>query len=92
MRRIFKVPLDPSVGFEVQLPKGAHLLSVGAQNGRMFLWAKVDPEVSLVTRQFVVYGTGQVFEKGDDYLPFVGTVWIGTDPQFVFHVFDGGEI
>lgn len=71
----------------VEMPKDAIILSAGNQDGKICVWAIVDPKVERVTRQFRVIGTGWPVTgyRGT----FIGTAIM--DP-FVWHVFDCGEI
>jgi hypothetical protein len=70
------------------MPRGARILSTGAQHGELFVWAVVDPEAPLVGREITVVGTGGSGHQVPDVSLFVDTVQIGS---FVFHVFDLGE-
>ena len=71
-----------------RLPRGSKVLSVGAQNNLIYLWAEVDTLADLVDRRFVVYGTGmRILVDSDQSLEFVGTVMIHGD-RLVFHVYE----
>jgi hypothetical protein len=78
--KVYKFPLDQDNFAGV--PLGAEFLSVAMQNGRLTVWAIVDPLAETELRQFAVYGTGQELRsKRED---FIGTVF---DGPFVWHVF-----
>ena len=92
MKRVLKYAIpyntDPC---EVELPARAELLSVGVQRGSPMLWALVDDEERVVRRKLVILATG---ENAEDFLPldrYVGQLSTGA-LQFVFHVFDAGEV
>jgi hypothetical protein len=86
MKTIWKYKLHEHT--ELYLPRGAKVLSVGAQNDLIYLWAEVDSLADLVARRFVVYGTGmRILVDSDQSLEFVGTVMIHGD-RLVFHVYE----
>jgi hypothetical protein len=87
---IWKYPLPVREDvYNLQMPKGAKILSCGVQNGRCHLWVLVDPEAPKVNRVIHRYGTGW------DQVPEDGTNFIGTCiteiGMFVWHFFDRGE-
>lgn len=84
---IWKFPISP-LNFNVLMPQGAEILSVGTQNDKPHIWAIVDPRLPKVRR--VVYSAG----TGTEALPephgrFIGTYFL--DCGEVYHVFDLGE-
>lgn len=84
MSQVWKFVLQPEI--EVEMPKGAKLLSVACQGSEICLWAKVDPNAGNETRSFVGYGTGH--EIPDDmHLEFVGTALLDGGAM-VFHIFE----
>lgn len=91
MRTIFKYPLELNLEdtLILTLPWGAMPLSVGVQNGRIMLWALVDPDqTEMADLPFGVMPIGgpdlpEHFNAND----FMGTVQMGV---FVFHVFVKG--
>lgn len=90
---IYKYDVDVSDSQTIDMPKGAQLLSVGVQNGRIKLWALIDPGEPIVSRDLILIGTGHPIIRtlGE----FIGTVHL-TMPHsgsvLVFHLFDGGEL
>jgi hypothetical protein len=70
---------------EILLPEGAEVLCVAMQEGRPWLWARVDPKGPLRPRRFRVAGTGHELEPYVDR--YIGTFQMlgGT---LVFHVFE----
>jgi len=78
--KVYKFPLDQD--YMAEVPIGAQFLSVAMQNGRVTVWAIIDPLAETELHQFQVYGTGQELRsKRED---FIGTVFDGL---FVWHVF-----
>jgi len=86
MDTIYKFELDVIDNQIVSLPGGAQILSIQEQNGKPFMWAKVDNEAPYETRKFATVGTGNPihFEKSS---PFVATYQL-MEGALVFHVFE----
>ena len=74
----------------IQIPKFAWLLSVGMQNGLLYLWALIDTKEPFEEREFWVYGTGHEVKPLDQYDPLhrrhLGTVH-GVEGWMVLHIF-----
>jgi hypothetical protein len=81
---IFKYGLEPGPQ-RVILPSIANLLHVGAQEGRLFMWAQVQSDAIQLERRIHVYGTGHAM--GEAPGAYVGTAIVGP---YVWHVFDEG--
>lgn len=64
------------------MPEGAELLCVAMQGHQAQLWARVDPDAPVATRNIVVCATGENIPDGVEY---VGTIF---PDELVFHVFD----
>lgn len=76
----------------ISMPRGAQLLHVAAQETPVYaasvcVWALVDPEERMVTRQFLIVGTGHPVPAGK----YVGTALMDGG-ALVWHVFDRGEV
>lgn len=87
METIWKFPLEIQGSQEIQVPKGATILSVIDQNNIPVMYAIVDPEASKMPLKVQIRGTGRPVEKHlTDAHYFLGTVSIlgGT---LVWHVF-----
>ena len=78
----FEVPLNDAP--VVRMQEKAQILHFGAQNGCLYLWALVDAEAPLASREFVLRGTGQTLDVPAMY---VGTAML-YDGAFVAHLFD----
>lgn len=85
---IWKYPLNIVDEQIIEMPNGASILHVDGQDGRLCVWARVDPEAEKVWRRFSVRGTGHTVEKGQlaEHSPrYLGTAEVGP---FVWHVFE----
>lgn len=70
MKTIWKYVL-PEFGQPIQMPMGAKVLHLGAQNNDACLWAEVEPEQPAQERRFIPVGTGHPMPPVD--LTYVGT-------------------
>lgn len=82
--KIFKYPLE-IMDNEIAMPTDSKILSVGKQNGRLFLWAMVNEQSTTGIRKITVVGTGWELNSSMARRPFLGTVQVG---EYVWHVFD----
>ena len=82
-RVIFKYGLRIADIQVVFMPDQAEILSVAAQDGKLCLWAIVNPESEKVDRHIEIIGTGSS-------MPSVERIFLGTVlmPPFVWHVFE----
>lgn len=85
MQTIYKYRINTSES-SVDLPEGAEILSVGEQDNRVYLWARVDTDKPLVPRRIYVIGTGFSLDLGTEPR-YVGTVHMPTG--FVWHIYEG---
>ena len=89
MITIHKYSLNTDQTQKVEMPRGAQLLSVQAQDEKVMVWARVDTIYTNVQRIFHVALTGSDISSrlmGKH----IGTVLL-SGGGFVVHVFDGGE-
>ena len=84
MRTVYKYPVILEDNWEMSMPRGAKILSVGVQNGEPFMWAAVETDNMSQRKYFRTAGTGHEI-KG--ILKFVGTFHL-EDLGLVFHVFE----
>lgn len=83
---IWKFELEITDTQQVRMPKGAQILSVANQNGKVCLWAMVNPNDSLESRCIEIIGTGNKVAFGPGVQrSFIGTVVVNP---FVWHVFE----
>lgn len=94
MRTVYKYQVAVDDYQEIELPRGARILSVQAQGTHIYLWALVDPEVKSVTRKIWILGTGHPFKLENELrVSFVGTVQVNYGPGIlVWHVFSDYEV
>ncbi len=73
-----------------RMPDGAHPLSVGVQDGKIVLWARVAPGKNAKDRQFAVAWTGEPLPWAELKPPVVGYNFLGTVTieGLVCHVFE----
>lgn len=84
--KIFKYVLPVAQWKEVEMPEGADILSVQAQNDKICCWALVEPENPMVKRSFVVHGTGTTIGSVKN-LKYIATV-LTLGGNLVWHVFE----
>jgi hypothetical protein len=83
---IHKFDVPTAATFTLRLPDEAQVLTVQVQNGEPRLWVVVNTdELFMVTRTFLLYGTGHPLP--DD---LSGHLYIGTfqRERLVFHLFE----
>lgn len=83
MKTIWKFVLQPVC--ELEIPKGAELLSLHEQGEDICLWALVDPAAEKEVRKFCGFGTGH--DVPDTPLKFIGTAHL-RGGALVFNVFE----
>ena len=87
MKTIYKYPIEITDKQNVELPEGAHILSVALQHRKLCLWAMIDTdiknEVGTTFREVRIFGTGHPVELDGNW-QFVGTI---LEETFVWHVF-----
>lgn len=92
--KIYKYPLTKyplTIGTtEVELPRGAKILTVDMQGDDLCLWAVVDPMAKTDVRLFRVFGTGHTIETLQMY-DYVGTA-LAMEGALVCHVFEVLEL
>lgn len=87
MKKIFKYKLNLEERQQVDLPKGAKILSVQAQRDEISLWALVDPnEKEADSVGFAIVGTGNPINFNIQDAKFLETIQF-EGGHFVFHVF-----
>lgn len=83
--RIYKYPVTIDDVFDVEMPRGAQVLSVDVQGGRPQMWARVDPSAPVEQRRFQLRGTGHPLNGNEGR--FVGTFQMHGG-SLVFHLFE----
>ena len=63
MKKIFKYAIPIADEFELELPKGAEILTFQIQYEQPVIWAIVDPDSEKEKRYFDLYGTGHPMKE-----------------------------
>lgn len=76
---------------KIEMPDCASILSCGAQNDQVQIWAMVDPDALQGTkgqkRTLFIVGTGHPLPRDHRDLRFIGTVQTAGG-QLVWHIFE----
>lgn len=90
MYTIYKYPLAFTDSQTIEMPRAAQILSVASQDGRLCLWAMVQPgATSSAPRNIRIIGTGiPIADATAEQMEFIGTVVIR---MYVWHVFEYGK-
>ena len=87
MRKIFKYEIPIEDEFELELPKGAQVLTFQIQYGKPVIWAIIDPEEDISEKiNFRLFGTGHPIKKNVIGLSYIGTAQMANG-QLVWHLF-----
>jgi hypothetical protein len=81
----FEVPFPGTDVFEIEIPKGAKILTVQLQDGSPKIWVLVDTFNVDVSRKFKVVGTG--YKIRDKIIEYIGTFQI-VEYGLVYHLFE----
>jgi len=68
-KKIFKYEIPMSC--QVVMPSGAFILHIDGVGNKLFVWAKVDTDAPLETKEFVVLNTGDEVPNGFKHLKTV---------------------
>lgn len=85
--RILKYPITPGK-FEIELPRGAKVLTVQAQRGKGCMWVAVEEEYKTTARRFLGIGTGWSVDRLLNKFKYLGT-W--QEGPYVWHLFEEEE-
>jgi hypothetical protein len=83
---IYKYKLSPLKQQDIEMPKGAIILTLQMQDDTPCIWALVNPleEKEVVT--FELIATGEKIENAD-LMEYIGTFQVTVGVVLVFHVF-----
>lgn len=89
---VYKYPLEVTDKQQINLPKGAEILTIQTQAGAPQMWVHVNSEnadQAHELRSFETYGTGHPMKylQMDKERRYIGTYQI-ENGQFIFHVFE----
>lgn len=82
---IWKYHLVRKGAIDIQIPKGARVLTIQTQGDLPCLWILVNPSNELETRTFEVMHTGEIFNL--DGLHYIGTYQLFSESE-VCHLFE----
>ena len=85
---IYKYQLEVTDKQNIELPKGAEILTVQTHYGIVCIWALVDKEAEKEYRSFEIFGTGHNIpvDMGVER-KYIGTFQL-NDGALVFHLFE----
>jgi hypothetical protein len=86
MRTIYKYTLNIDSHQAIEVPSGAEFLSAQIQNGKVCVWALVDPNAKKELELFIIAGTGHPFPEQPKQFQFLGTVQ-QAGGALVWHIF-----
>jgi hypothetical protein len=86
-RCVWKFPLEHRHTI-VLMPKGAKVLTVHEQHGKIGLWAEVDPYADHEKREFIRVPTGGNQDITDHHR-YIGTVFL-EGGKLVWHIYEVG--
>lgn len=73
MKKVYKYSIPVSNEFEIDLSKGAEILSFQCQHGMPFIWVLINPDAVSYPRRFWLVDTGQTISDIANKLRYVGT-------------------
>ena len=82
---VYKYPIKIDDIVELELPAGAEILHVEAQNDKLCLWALVDPEKPTLYRRIRIAGTGHTIKE--NIIRYINTFTL-YEKALWFHVFE----
>lgn len=99
MRTIWKYPIPVGTTFELELPRGAIVRHIGAQEEGPVMWVEVDSKARPILRRFYMAGTGDAIPENEvvgpgpfgNRLVYLGTYQFYESEMtgpFVQHVFE----
>jgi hypothetical protein len=79
------LPFDVAITYDVQIPMNGLLRRIGTQNGKLYAWVEIDPQVtSKEVLRIMQVPTGTEFDRQTEDLKYVSTEVIGL---YVYHYF-----
>ena len=87
----YQIPLkedgDYAGDYVISMPEHAEIIYVGAQNGYITLWVRVQPVNPSVLCTFKIIATGETIPDKWTKMTYIGTVLLGGG-TFVWHIFE----
>lgn len=85
MKKIYKYQIHDLAMREIELPKGAEILTIQMQDGMPCLWALVDQNQPAEKRPILIIGTGHAILI--DIVRYISTFQM-LDGRLVWHAFE----
>lgn len=85
--KVFKYEVPIKDSFSIELPADSKILTFQPQDDSQYIWVLVDPEKPVITRYFIIKGTGHEIEYLSDVLVYIGTIQMAFG-TLVFHLFE----
>lgn len=85
MSTIWKFPIPKGEKFSAGIPEGGKILTARAPGGIPIMWALVEPENDLCTRNFICVWTGVKILQSMDELEYISTFSVSG---LVYHLFE----
>lgn len=84
-KTVWKFVLKSGNLVEIEMPKGAEILTTQTQDGKLCIWAVVNLNADKEIRRFLLVGTGDLINN--EFKKYVGTFHCGGG-KYVFHLFE----
>ena len=68
----------------IRMHEGAHIVYVGEQNGRLYIWAEVCLDMRLIDHNFIMIATGQVIPGL--VARHLATVWHNHEMKHIYEI------
>ena len=85
MRTVWKYELAIDDYIDVEIPKGAEILTFQVQSDKPYIWCLVDPEAEKEVRRFRFAGTGHSIKE--DNLKYIASCQV-QGGILIFHLFE----
>jgi len=89
MRNVWKYKLTANDYIDVEMPKGAEVLTFQIQFDIPCIWCLVDPDAEKESRRFRLAGTGHDIKE--DNLKYIGSCQV-HEGALIFHLFEVEDI
>ena len=86
--RIWKYQMPVAEQFEMKLPKDAQIIRMAGENGYLWLWAVVDTQAPLETRQFESFKAGGTMPDDLSKHVFRGMAHIYIQQELMLYIFE----
>ena len=86
-KRICKYQVQVKDSFSIEMPRNAHILDVQLQQEVPYIWAMVDTDEEVETRNFKVIGTGNPIPEFSKGYGYIGTFQL-SGGSLVFHLLE----